>query len=168
METPKIASYPEAETTFKIGHERLTNSFQAVTTLNDQNSSEFVTVTFPKAGVEKLIQLAAFRNQAITLRQDYCFTAIRNLLKKTAYLQLSLEFAENQITEEEFESEINNNPDKYVIRINALEDQSHLFIMGRILENVGANFNTGQVSELFSVDISSINKGLTSIGAKLD
>lgn len=163
METHKIASYPEAGSTFKVGHERVHTFFQEVTKLNDQNSNEFVTVTFPRANLEKLIQVAAFRSQAITLRQDYCHLAIKNLLKKTAYLQLSLEFAENQITEEEFTSEIESNPEKYTIKINALEDPSHLHIMGRILENVGASFNTSQVSELFSVDISSINNGLAAI-----
>src|SRR5688572_7538519 len=62
--------------------------------------------------------------------------AVKNLIKKNEYLQLSHRLAEDQISEEEFEEELEKNTSKYLIKVNEMEDPSRLFKISAILNRL--------------------------------
>ena len=164
MET-SIASYPESESTIKIDSlKTMSSRFQTVANLNNINANEFISVTIDKKQMDLFLEQFHFKNHINLIRNDYCIIAIRNLLKKNEFLQLSLQLSEKLITEEEFEVEIDKNPDKYIIQMNNMDNPMHLHVISNILTKIGKAFNTDEVSELFSIDTRSINNELKIIG----
>jgi len=166
MET-NILSYPESESTLKIENVKpMTSRFQTVFDLNDVNENGFVSFTIDEKQMDLLLKQFHFTNHVYNLRNDYCIIAIRNLLKKNEFLQLSLQLSEKLISEVEFETEIEHNPEKYIIQMNNIEDGIHLRVISKILTEIGKTFNVDEVSELFSLDARSIDKELKAIGIK--
>ncbi|MEP7169127.1 MAG: hypothetical protein ABI855_07115 [Bacteroidota bacterium] len=124
-----------------------------------RNTDEgFVTFTFTKDDIDRFYEQVQFRNEINFIRDNYCIVAIKNLIKKNEFLQLSIQFSEELITEDEYETELHNNPNKYLIQMNYLEHPGHVNIISGILNKIGRAFNTDEVSELFSIDIQSLNK----------
>lgn len=102
--------------------------------------------------------------QLYQVHQDYCFLAINNLMKKNAFLSLSLQLAENLITEEDFEKEIENNRDKYIIELHHIANPDHMLIISDIVHRISSRLTTDEVSEMFSVDLFSLNNSLNLLG----
>lgn len=114
-------------------------------------------------------KLKAF-SRAIELNQrekDFCIVAIKNLLKKNRFSELSLDLAEEVITEEEFDQEIDRNPQKYTIDINYLESKMEAKIIANIVSKISENLTVDEVSEIFSVDSDDLEKKLSNL-SKLD
>lgn len=158
-----IASYPESQSTIKIEDVKsMSSRFQAITNLGSKDADGFISFTIDEKQMDLLFQQFHFKNHINTLRNDYCIIAIKNLIKKNEFLQLSLQLSEKLIDENEFESEIKQNPDKYIIQINNIDDSIHLSVISNILTRIGKTFNIDEVSELFSIDTRSINEDLKS------
>ncbi|MCA4897462.1 MAG: hypothetical protein ACK514_01015 [Bacteroidota bacterium] len=166
MET-SITSYPESQSTIKIENVKpMSSRFQTIVNLSNADANGFVSFTIDENQMNMLFQQFHFKNHIDNLRNDYCIVAIRNLLKKNEFLQLSLQLSEKLITESEFETEIDQNPDKYIIQMNNIDDHVHLNVISNILTKIGKTFNVDEVSELFSIDARSINNELKAIGIK--
>ena len=166
MET-SVISYPGEENSQVVGLGMPMNvRFQKTVNLGRQNPTGYVTITIEKKDMDYLIAQVNFRNHISEIKEGYCFTAINNLVKKTEYLQLSLQLAENLISEDEFEAELESFPEKYVIKLNDIESPAHLHIIGGLLGKLGRQFTVDEVSELFSIDTRSINNSLAVIGHK--
>jgi hypothetical protein len=162
-----IASYPESESTIKIENVKPSGSrFQAIENLNNPNKNGYVSFQINEIQMNLLLEQFQFQKVLNNLRNDFCIVAIRNLLKKNEFLELSLQLSEKLITETEFEKEIESNPEKYIITLNRLENPFQLHIISSILTKIGGTFKIDEVSELFSLDTRSINKDLKGIGLK--
>lgn len=85
-------------------------------------------------------------------KDEYCIKAIRNLIIKNNFLELSLELSEDQITEEEYSEEIENNPEKYIIDLEYIENPNDIKIINEIVKKIGIEFSVDEVAELFSLD----------------
>ncbi len=85
------------------------------------------------------------------------YTVIRNLIKKNSFLQLSIQLAEEQISEDEFDVEIDNNPENFIIDLQYLKDKNELIIISEIIKRIGKDFSVDEVSEMFSIDLSEVN-----------
>lgn len=154
MET-NIQSYPESQTTIRENENQM--FFIKNPTIPDENG--FVKFLIDDHQMNLLFKRFEINN----LRNDFCILAIKNLLKKNEFLQLSLQLSEKLITESEFESEIDENPDRYIIQMNELEDSINLNVISSILTKIGKSFNIDEVSELFSIDVRSIKHELKTI-----
>lgn len=156
----------------EIGHAEGTSmpshgQWLKVADLKPNNESRYIKITFEKSAVvENLYHQMQFRNQVNFIRDRYCFIAIENLIKKTEFLQLALQLSDKLITEDEFENELQNNTEKYLIQMKQLEQPGHIHIMAEILGRLGRNFNIDEVSELFSIEIQSLNKNIEAIGLR--
>jgi len=166
MET-NVISYPGEENAQLTGENiPINRRFQNKVNLGRKDLTGYVTFTIKKNDMSFFIAEVNFRNQISEIKDNYCYTAINNLTKKAEYLQLSLQLAENLITEEEFETELENYPEKYVIKLNEIQGTGHLQIISGILGKLGRRFTVDEVSELFSIDTRSIKNSLLEIGQK--
>ena len=93
----------------------------------------------------------------VILREDLYQTIIRNILKKYEFLNLSYQLATNQIDEDEFDNEIEENPDKYIIKLKEF-DEAILPEIIDIIKTIGHDFTIDQVEELFALNISFNNE----------
>ena len=166
MET-NILSYPESESTMKMENIKpMSSHFQAIGNVSNANENGFISFTIDEKQMNLLFEKFKFNNHIINLHNDYCIVAIRNLIKKNEFLQLSIQLSEKLISEFEFEAEIEQNPSKYIIEMNSHIDISHLHVISNILTKIGTSFNVDEVSELFSLDSRSINDALKAIDIK--
>ena len=150
MET-NIVSYEESQSTLKIDNiNPLSSRFHAIASLSNKNANGFINFTIDEKKLNLFFENFRSINQFNNLRHDYCIIAISNLLKKNEFLQLSLQLSERLITEEEFENEVENNPDRYIIQMD--NGQVNLSLISGILTKIGKSFTTDQVSEMFSID----------------
>lgn len=90
------------------------------------------------------------------VEKDYLYKAVGSLLKKTSYLQLSLQLEEGQIDEEEFDVEIENNPEKYINKVCRLKNANDLFVINEIVKKLRRSFSVDEVADLFSVTAESL------------
>lgn len=80
--------------------------------------------------------------------------AIRNFIKKINISELNESLNEEEITEEEFDAEINKNAFRYVINLNNITSQDDAIIISELVQKIGfdlRDLSTSEVSELFSV-----------------
>ncbi|MCK9412117.1 MAG: hypothetical protein M0Q53_07430 [Prolixibacteraceae bacterium] len=166
MET-NITSYPISESTIKFEYVKQSSlSFQKVGSLENVNENGFISFIIDEKHMNFLFEQFQITNHVNNLRNDYCIVAIKNLIKKNEFLQLSMQLSENLISETEFETEIEENPEKYIIQINRLNHPINLHVISNILTQIGKSFNLDEVSELFSFDTRSINSELKAIDTK--
>ena len=91
------------------------------------------------------------------MKEKFYIQAIQNLYKKAEFLELSNEFDNDVISEEEFECELKLHKDKYLIKINPeFEKDSFPYII-EIVNHIKRQFTHDEVSELFSIPIDKIN-----------
>lgn len=111
---------------------------------------------------EKIKDMANIINNinTTTIKENFYITAIRNLIKKTQFLQLVNQLSENGITEEDFEKELELNSSKYIIETNYLTNNTDIFILSEIVESIGSELSIDDVAEMFSFEFNSLNKSL--------
>lgn len=105
----------------------------------------------------------------LTKKENYLITAIRNLIKKTNFLELYQQYLGNQISENEFHDEIERSQIKYIIEIKALEDPNDIKIISGIIQKIDfdlRDFSINEISELFSVDSSYLSKSMKTLNKK--
>lgn len=92
-------------------------------------------------------------NELISTKEQLYITAIQNLQKQVRYLQLSYTLQSGTISEEEFEQEIESNPDKYTVEVKLLDDQSILPVLNEVILQIGNDLSVDEVMEIFSIDL---------------
>lgn len=89
-------------------------------------------------------------------KEEFLFTGIKNLRKNVKFLQLAKDLASKHITEDEFETEIENNPEKYLIDINPMTDPNDVILLHEIVNKIGDDLSIDEVGDIFSFDTESI------------
>lgn len=93
--------------------------------------------------------------------KELCYIIINNLFKKTNFLQLTIQLLEEQITEEEYEKEIKDNTNKYVIEINDyFTDQRDIGILFDIVKKISHTLTLDEVAEISSLNSYNIEKNI--------
>ena len=82
--------------------------------------------------------------------------AINNLLKKSKFLQLYIQLIENQISEEEYEDELNSHPDDYFINLKDLNSNLDYAALLLVLQNLPKQLSVDEVSEIFGIKTQAI------------
>lgn len=85
-------------------------------------------------------------------KEKFAIKAITNLIIKNNFLELSLELAEGQIDENEFELEIEKNEDKYFIHTKNLDNPKDIFIISNLVKQIKFDLTTDDVADMFSLD----------------
>lgn len=89
-------------------------------------------------------------------KEFFYLKAIKNLLKQKEYLNLLYQVSNDLITDEEFNDELENNEDKYLINIDNILDSTNFKVVSKILDKIGDNFTDDDISEIFSLEVSNI------------
>jgi len=84
--------------------------------------------------------------------------AIKNLLKQRSYHDLVYELDNEYISEEDFSNELENNEEKYLIRINDKLDIKKIKLLSNILNKLKANLTDDDLSEIFSIRTNNLSK----------
>lgn len=139
-----------AEDTLKKSYEELTGPIESEKIL--------ITIHTDRAKMESLQRIidevTLFQNK----KAEYCIKAIRNLIIKNNFLELTIKLSEDQITENEYSYEIKSNPDKYIIDVGFLEDPNDLIVINEIVKRIGLEFSVDEVADLFSLDPNDLEK----------
>lgn len=96
----------------------------------------------------------------IIKKEEFLITAIKNLRKKINFIHLNYEFQNGDINDIEFEKEIEENPDKYVVSVDHIHDETDLNILHEVITKVNENFTLDEISEVFSIDVTGINTNI--------
>lgn len=94
-------------------------------------------------------------------------TLVSNLFKTKDFLELTIENMSEQITDDEFEKEIMDHPHKFIKEISEEKPTlSEIRMIVDILKDLGKEkeLSVDDVSELFSVDLSTFDKILEGVG----
>jgi hypothetical protein len=92
-----------------------------------------------------------------TKKEFLYLTAIDNLLKKTDFLQLTMQLDNDLISNEEFEEELDKNESRYLIKTNQEFDSYDFIIVRQILSDLNRNFTHTDASELFSIPVEKVH-----------
>lgn len=93
-------------------------------------------------------------------RETLYVKAIKNLLKQKEYVNLMYQLSNELISNEEFNNELDQNEDKYLIKIDQDLNLDNYKAIVEILENLKQDFTEDDVSEIFSLKTGFISKKL--------
>ena len=96
----------------------------------------------------------------IEKKDDFFLVAIKNLIRKNNYLELTIQKIEGEITKKQFDEELKINPNKYIIQQFKLKNPTDITFLIEIFrglekffKNIGKeNISLDEISEMFSVD----------------
>lgn len=104
---------------------------------------------------KRMEETFATYSQYLQKKDTYLITAVRNLIKKTNFLELYQHLLEEQISEDEFKNELDNKPKRYTIELNELDDPEDFIIIADIAQKIIYDlkeFSISEVCEIFSID----------------
>ncbi len=81
---------------------------------------------------------------------------VKNLMKKNNFLNLSWLLDQGQMTEDDFQVEIDTNSELYVIELNGEVTPELIVDINDILNDLNLHLNVDEVAELFSLDKESL------------
>lgn len=90
-------------------------------------------------------------------KENLYIRAIENLLKQKEYLNLAYQMSHNLISNEEFHDELENNEDKYLIRVDDTFDINRFKLLLKIIDKIKYDFSDDDVSEIFSIEANNIS-----------
>ena len=86
-------------------------------------------------------------------KEELYIIAIKNLVKEVNFLRLTDDLEKELISDDEFESELKDNSNKYVIDLLPLENKSDVDLIKDIINKIGNNdYSVDDVGQLFSID----------------
>lgn len=94
------------------------------------------------------------------MKEQLYKSMVKNLMKKNNFLNLSWLLDQGQITEEDYQVEIETNPELYVIETNGEVNTEVILTINDILNELNLQLSVDEVSELFSVDYNAMLKML--------
>jgi hypothetical protein len=92
------------------------------------------------------------------MKEQFYQTMIKSLMKKNNYLNLSWLLDKGQITEDDYQVEIENNPNLYVIEPNGEVNEEIISTINEILGELNIQLDSNEVSDLFAIDHDSLVK----------
>ncbi len=126
----------------------------------DENTPNQQMFRFDDRNIDEFKQRIVYYDKQNNLKEEFYLKGINNLIKKNNLLQLSLQLADNLITEEEFEDEINNNSEKYIISVQHVTSVNQLYILKDIVKKIGKEFSVDEITEMFSLSFNNLDKVL--------
>jgi len=91
-------------------------------------------------------------------KEELYIIALQNQRKYIHFLRLNSDLEHNDISEEEYDKELKENEDKYVVKLLPIQDPKDIDIIKDIINKIGNdNYSTTDVGELFSIDAISKN-----------
>lgn len=118
-------------------------------TLTINSKEEFFEFNVKKSDVENIITIGSIK--------DYLYSeAIVNLIKKSKFLQLYIQLIEDQISEDEYEQELNENSDNYFINMKELNSSLDYAALLLVMRNLPKNITLDEVSEVFGIKTHSL------------
>ena len=132
---------------------------------NLSGSEESVKLNFGsfKNGVEEIFTSITYKGDNINKFSNFSeckdrlfYRAIGNLVKKTEFLQLYIQLAEGQISEDEYEKELEGNSEKYFIHLKPIDSEQHFKALIDILQKCPNSFSIDEISEIFGISTDSI------------
>jgi hypothetical protein len=99
-------------------------------------------------------------------RETLLIEAIRNFLRKVNFTELNESLNEEEITEEQFEHEINQHSDKYAITLRSNISKDDVIQIIELVDKIGfdiRDLSSSEVSEMFSVKESDLMKNIKSL-----
>lgn len=131
----------------------------------DQNMKEQVyDVGVVKTGAREELKFELTKENSdlpekILVKEDLLFQCITNLIRKSNFLKLYIKLTEDQISDEEFENEIEENPHEYVIDLKPIDSGLHFQLLVEILQKFPKkNISLDEFAEIFSISPSSIQE----------
>ena len=98
-----------------------------------------------------------YKSSKLELRKEELYLdAVRNLIKKSKYLNLHIELIEGQISEEEFDQEIEDNSDSFTISVNPMKSHDDLRIVSEIIQKLDIEFTEDEVEDLFGISLTNL------------
>ena len=121
---------------------------------SSSRKDEPITITFhtDRAKIDSLREIFNTYTIFQDKKDEYCIKAIRNLIIKNNFLELTLELSEENITEDDYSNEIENNPNRYVIDIDYIKEPNDIKVVNEIVKKIGLEFSIDEVAEMFSLD----------------
>jgi hypothetical protein len=117
--------------------------------LTISSKQEFFEFNIKKSDVKTIITLGNIK--------DYLYNeAIVNLMKKSKFLQLYIQLIEDQISEEEYDKELNDNSNEYFINMKELNPGLDYAALLLVLHNLPKNMTFDEVSEVFGIKTQSL------------
>jgi len=86
--------------------------------------------------------------------ESYLIEAVRNFIRKINYSELNESLEDEEITEEQYNLELDQNSEKYVITLRDIGNPSDVLIIADLVKKIGYDlkeFSTSDISEMFSV-----------------
>ncbi|RHX90241.1 hypothetical protein DLM76_20470 [Leptospira yasudae] len=136
---------------FPATQEKSMSSAKKVTIDNLNTYNRIIKFEFRHSEFEAMLSKFRERLGDISDLDKFKTLAIRNLLKKNNFLKLLNDLESESISEEEFESEINNNGNKYVISLDSKITERDLRLIAKIVKDIEMELDTDQVEEMFSI-----------------
>lgn len=91
--------------------------------------------------------------------EELLLLALRNHIRKVNFAELNEELEDGDISDEQYNSELEKNSDKYAITLKSMENPNDIFNIAELVDRIGNNlrsFSMSEVSEMFSVNESSL------------
>ncbi|MCF8334927.1 MAG: hypothetical protein K9I47_12310 [Bacteroidales bacterium] len=99
----------------------------------EEEKDEFVfTFETPRKKIVSFSESLKKYDTYYKIKEKYYLRVIDSLFKKNNFLALSLQLSDGVISEEEYEKELENNQEKYIIETQKLENPNHLHIINDI------------------------------------
>jgi hypothetical protein len=131
--------------------------------LDSKDNSARVNISLTSTGIHQAV------NQynhyiSLTIQESYCIIAVKNLLRSNNYKDLNYQLVTEQVTQAEFESELENHPDKYYnIESKPIASLEHLHVISGIMRKVDVDLSIDEVADMFSVTSKSIEEASTNL-----
>ena len=90
------------------------------------------------------------------MKEQFYQTMVKNLMKKNNFINLSWLLDKGQMTEDDYQVEIDTNPDLYIIDLNGDVNEEVLDCVNIILGELNIQLNGDEVAELFSLNHESL------------
>ena len=85
-------------------------------------------------------------------RENLWKRAVNNLYKRINFLQLNIEFLQEDITADEFERTLNECENEYVISLEDVKNTLEAEAINDIVRALGRSFDVHEVAELFGIE----------------
>lgn len=85
------------------------------------------------------------------IKVNLLIKAIGNLLKKNEFLQLYIQMIDGQISEEEYEVELQENSDKYFISMEPIANEEQFEVLIKIVRDFPKQLSLDECSEIFGI-----------------
>ena len=91
--------------------------------------------------------------------EELLIIALRNQMRKVNFTELNEELEEGNISDEDYNNELERNSEKYAIALMDIENPNDIYNIVELVDIVGVNlrnFSMSEVSEMFSVKESAL------------